>query len=370
MNKKQIFKNSRLFILISLISPNLFASALVHKDDANQTLEVIAQMNYSGDLENGLELSNASTQEIARMWNESEATTQIDQKTYQIKFTIGQTYNEPKLIYRKKSCAHNFISIKKNSTPGERSYYRALYSNTGVFYTDDDLGKSSTAAHEFGHGLGLKHDELDQTSTQAPGIMFARGTLVKAQFQWDPDAFARAPGGTISPYHRRVRAQDVAHLELEKLSFNDKGFACVGVGHAVALRLNNTTTGELTEPIIAEATEKTLAKCTVATEISANSNKQINAQTLAYMNQSLKQSLEEKGYKVDETAKRKIEVSFNLEKKFLTESSIIKVKINDETGTEIDNISANTKILSIGRKDHKSINKLMVLISKKVKQCE
>jgi hypothetical protein len=51
--------------------------------------------------------------------------------------------------------------------------------------------------------------------------MYPRGTLVDAQFQYDPAKPAGVTGGTMHPMYRKVFAEDIAALRLEKLRFRN-----------------------------------------------------------------------------------------------------------------------------------------------------
>ena len=81
---------------------------------------------------------------------------------------------------------------------------------------------STTAAHEYGHTLGLDHPRfLDIRGEGVPGIMYPRGTLVDPQFQYDPAIPAGLKGGTMHPMHRKVRQKDIEQLKLHKLRFQN-----------------------------------------------------------------------------------------------------------------------------------------------------
>lgn len=91
------------------------------------------------------------------------------------------------------------------------------------------MNNSTTAAHEFGHTLGLDHPQvLDIRGSGTPGIMYPRGTLVDPRFQYDPAIAAGLKGGTLNPVTRKVQQQDVDLLHLDKLKFSQEGKAVVG----------------------------------------------------------------------------------------------------------------------------------------------
>jgi hypothetical protein len=52
--------------------------------------------------------------------------------------------------------------------------------------------------------------------------MYPRGTLVDPQFQYDPSKPAGVTGGTMHPRYRKVFAEDIAALKLERLKFKNK----------------------------------------------------------------------------------------------------------------------------------------------------
>ena len=93
-----------------------------------------------------------------------------------------------------------------------------LGSNTGYFKLENLYKGSTTAAHEYGHTLGLPHPEdMDIRGKGIPGIMYPRGTLVNAEYQYDPNVAAGVKGGTLYPIHRRVKQGDIDDLGLLKI---------------------------------------------------------------------------------------------------------------------------------------------------------
>lgn len=233
-------KNFILFGLATLASLSLtnpaHSSALIERDDVSKTIKVIGRIVYSGPALTDA-IAEASTREIQDMWSEVPTDVVVGGKTYRVEFEIDHVIAGRQTLVNQDSCAYNFIQILPKSSAGDRSYYEGLGSRNGVFYTSDDLGNSTTAAHEFGHGLMLDHNDFDQRAAAVPGIMFARGTLVRSEFQWDPKAQAGAAGGTINPKHRKVRSEDIQAIPFA--SVRNKMFkqiGCLGEGKAKAIK--------------------------------------------------------------------------------------------------------------------------------------
>ena len=181
-------------------------------------------------------MGKAIAADVERHWNEPQAAVNIDDDWYNVKFFIEGIY-DPHLtetvIYENTDPRKNYFCIGA-FVSGNISFVDGINSNTGYFKLDNLLNNSTTAAHEFGHTIGLQHPELlDIRGKGTPGIMYPRGTIVDREFQYDPNAVPLQAGGTLDPFTRKVLLKDIADLNLHELSFDEHGVAVLGAFSSV-----------------------------------------------------------------------------------------------------------------------------------------
>lgn len=185
---------------------------------------------FYGDAAND-EISRQVAADIADHWNEADGKVLIRNKLYRVLFDIEGIWSrslQPAMVFENTNPRNNYFRIEEYAS-GDISFVDGLNSNTGYFKLANLLNNSTTAAHEFGHSLGLDHPEdLDIRGKGVPGIMYPRGTLVSPEYQYDPNVEAGAKGGTLNPFTRKVRGSDIAQLQLERLNFNYGRFAMIG----------------------------------------------------------------------------------------------------------------------------------------------
>jgi hypothetical protein len=175
-------------------------------------------------------LSIQIASDIDKHWNEPKASVKINGDLYDVRFEIDGIFEpnlDPEKVWYNDNPRYNFFRIEEFAA-GNISFVDGIGCNTGYFKLDNLIQTSTTAAHEYGHTLGLLHPAvLDIRGKETPGIMYPRGTIVDPPFQYDPNAKAGGPGGTMNPVHRKVLAGDIEGLKLHKLFFNN-GKAVVG----------------------------------------------------------------------------------------------------------------------------------------------
>ncbi len=198
--------------------------------DASGELIIRSVFYFYGDAANA-EIAQSLAKEIEDHWNEPEAEVVIHKKNYEIRFEITGIYEpalKPETVWYNDDPKLNFFRIEEYVT-GNVSYVDGIGSNTGYFKLDNLKQTSTTAAHEYGHTIGLAHPEItDIRGGLECGIMYPRGTLCDAHLQYDPHAPAAAQGGTLDPQYRKVCLSDIEQLQLHKLDYNEKGFAKLG----------------------------------------------------------------------------------------------------------------------------------------------
>lgn len=193
-------------------------------------VSIFANLYFYGNAANEI-LSKQIADDINDQWTPENGTANIHGETYLFVMNVTGFYS-PGIrqtdVNENSNPLNNYFRIEEYAE-GNISFVDGINSNTGYFKLDNLLHHSTTAAHEFGHTLGLVHPNVfDIRGHGVPGIMHPRGTVCDAEYQYDPNAKPLAPGGTMNPQHRKVLQRDIDDLFLQKLYFNENGKAVVG----------------------------------------------------------------------------------------------------------------------------------------------
>lgn len=196
------------------------------------TATIESHFVFYGDAAN-VNTATAIVTEIETMYNAPNATAIINDEIllirFKITFELTTEQGVKEMLKTNTDGRKLFVRIEDNKPAGtgistNRSEM-CLGDNCGFFVTSDNLGFSTTAAHEYGHSLGLVHPQYDLRGTGNPGIMAARGTLVDEP--WRYDGWEKTDYQGVDPSKRTVTQADIM-LVVEKIKLNSNGFADIG----------------------------------------------------------------------------------------------------------------------------------------------
>jgi len=192
-------------------------------DHHSQSLVIHSRLFFYGDAATE-SLAMQVAKDIQQQWNEFNKTVIIKRNTFSFVLRIEGFYKPdltPEEVWYNDDPRDNYFRIEEFSNQ-DISFVDGIGCNTGYFKLANILDHSTTAAHEYGHTLGLLHPiQLDIRRKGAPGIMYPRGTICDPMYQYSAVAAPATPGGTLNPIHRKVLQSDVDNLQLHKLSFKN-----------------------------------------------------------------------------------------------------------------------------------------------------
>ncbi len=206
--------------MISYIEP----MGEIELDQEGRNLVIHSHIITYGSVANE-ELTKDIREEIEAMWNEPGGIVILDDREYTVRFSITAELKKEISeleILQNTDPRNNYFRIEEFIF-GNISFVDGLGCNSGYFKLENLYKGSTTAAHEYGHTLGLDHPrDMDLRGKGVPGIMYPRGTLVDPEFQYDPTKPAGVTGGTMHPRHRKVKKEDIEDLKLHKIRTRER----------------------------------------------------------------------------------------------------------------------------------------------------
>lgn len=191
---------------------------------AARTITISSHFVFYGEAASSV-LTEQLREEVETLWNEARGAVIVSGQEYRVQFRITSDYNRDPSeleVLQNTNPRNNYFRIEE-FVIGNISFVDGIGCNTGYFKLENLYPGSTTAAHEYGHTIGLDHPPiLDIRGRGVPGIMYPRGTLVDPPFQYDPAKPAGVTGGTMHPMHRKVMAADIQHLQLHRLPFRNR----------------------------------------------------------------------------------------------------------------------------------------------------
>lgn len=144
------------------------------------------------------DLASQIAADIQMHWNEPRASVTIRKKSFRLRFEIhgfSDPHLKPETVWYNDDPKMNFFRLE-DYVVGNISFVDAIGCNTGYFLVDNLKQTSTTAAHEYGHTIGLVHpDVLDLRGGRELGIMYPRGTICDPELQYWPHANPGEHGG-------------------------------------------------------------------------------------------------------------------------------------------------------------------------------
>ena len=138
------------------------ASALLIRDEANKTLTIRSHFYFYGPIDQSL--SKRIATEINDVWNAHHHQITFKKVSYDLIFKVTASVveiDEARDISYLINPMNNFVRIMEKSNTSITSSFMVGHTNSGVWLLSNQLGVNKTAAHEYGHSLGLDHPEGD-----------------------------------------------------------------------------------------------------------------------------------------------------------------------------------------------------------------
>jgi len=201
LEKKDIYRQMRFlfYLILAFYQTSLHASALLIQDHTHKVITARSHLFLYGEVDD--QLAQQIAREINEVWNEGEHQVLMGQVKYDFVFEVSTsvtTLEKARELSELQDPINNFIRILAGPNEHLTVSFIVGHTNSGVWLLSDQLGLAKTAAHEYGHTLGLEHPE-GESYEGIPRIMLTR--------YYDPNLDLR---------QRKVLAIDIQELGINE----------------------------------------------------------------------------------------------------------------------------------------------------------
>lgn len=162
------------YLIFAFYQTSLHASALLIQDHTLKVVTAKSHLFLYGEVDE--QLAQKIATEINQVWNEGKHQILIGHVKYDLVFEVSTSVTTLEIareLSEQLDPINNFIRILAGPNEHLNVSFIVGHTNSGVWLLSDQLGFAKTAAHEYGHTLGLEHPE-GESYVGIPRIMLTR----------------------------------------------------------------------------------------------------------------------------------------------------------------------------------------------------
>jgi len=182
----------------------------------SHTVTVTSTMYFYGNSATA-DFAKSTASSIQNQWNGANGTVQISGETYKVEFNVvgvavADDFGTQRVIANNGSLENNYIRVDgenheniTGTSATDRNKANMSGGNTGYWNSNQNkTTKGRTGAHEYGHGLGLKHHSTSKQEKGKPDIMMIESNTG----QVSPEYITHNADGTLVDVSQREVTQN------------------------------------------------------------------------------------------------------------------------------------------------------------------